>query len=158
MGCIVCATRGGAGSRAAQERAIRFAAENQHDLVFLYVVDTSNMEEADRYLEPAVKNELIWLGRTLLRIAQRRAERANIDSEVIIRQGNVKDALCRILEERSAEALFLGAPRGTTSSTFGDDTVELFAQEIQRSANVPVEIVRPIEPSHPEEVSRYRKN
>jgi nucleotide-binding universal stress UspA family protein len=146
MGYIICATRGGAGSRAAQERAIGFAAENNHDLVFLYVVDTSTLEEADRYMEPAVTSELIWLGRTLLRIAQRRADRANIDSEVVIRQGNVRDEVCRLLEERSAEALFLGAPRGTTSSTFGDDTVEIFAQEIQRSSGVPVEIVRPAEP------------
>jgi len=145
MASIVCATRGGAGSRAVQEQAIEYALEQENDLTFLYIIDISGMSEADEMLKPAVKDELYWIGNTLLRIAQRRAENTQIASEVIIREGKVQEEICRFLEERSASLLLIGAPRGTTTASFGDDAVEQLAQEIQNQSGVAVEIVRPLE-------------
>lgn len=145
MTSIVCATRGGAGSRAVQEKAIHYALERESELTFLYIIDMSSMNESDEKLKSAVKDELEWIGNTLLRIAQRRAENAQVASEVIIREGQIRDELCRFLEERSASLLLLGAPRGTTTAHFGDDAVEQLAQEIQDHSGVPVEIVRPQE-------------
>jgi nucleotide-binding universal stress UspA family protein len=145
MACIVCATRGGAGSRAVQERAIKYAQQRECDLTFLFVVDMSGMDEADDKLKRAVKEELYWLGQTLLQIAQRRAKNENISSEVVIREGNVQDEIRRYLRESSATTLLLGAPRGTTTSRFGDDYVEQMANDIQDQSGVPVEIVRPQE-------------
>lgn len=145
MACIVCATRGGAGSRAVQEKAIKYAQQQECDLIFLYIIDVSGMDEADERLKPAVKEELYWLGRTLLQIAQRRAKNANISSEVVIREGNVQEEIRRYLRESSATILLLGAPRGTTTATFGDDAVEQMASDIQDQSGVPVEIVRPQE-------------
>jgi nucleotide-binding universal stress UspA family protein len=145
MACIVCATRGGAGSRAVQEQAIKYARQRECDLTFLFIVDMSGMDEADEKLKPAVKDELFWIGQTLLQIAQRRANSANISSEVVIREGNVQEEIGRYLRESSATMLLLGAPRGTTTSRFGDDFVEQMATEIQDQSGVPVEIVRPQE-------------
>lgn len=145
MACIVCATRGGAGSRAAQERAIKYAQQQECDLIFLYIIDASGIDEADERLKPAVKEELYWLGRTLLEIAQLRAKNANISSEVVIREGNVQEEISRYLQESSATILFLGAPRGTTTASFGDDFVEQMASDIQYQSGLPVEIVRPQE-------------
>lgn len=146
MTCIVCATRGGAGSRAVQEQAIKYALEQECDLTFLYIIDISGISEADEKLKPAVKDELNWIGNTLLRIAQRRAENAHVSSEVIIREGEVQEEICRFIEEQSASLLLLGAPRGTTTASFGDDFVEQMAGDIQDQSGVPVEIVRPQEP------------
>lgn len=145
MACIVCATRGGAGSRAVQERAIKYAQQQECGLIFLYVIDVSGMDEADERLKPAVKEELYWLGRTLLQIAHHRAKNANINSEVVIREGNVQEEISRYLLESSATILFIGAPRGTTATNFGDDFIEQIASNIQDQSGVPVEIVRPQE-------------
>jgi len=124
MGCIICATRGGAGSRAVQERAIQYAQEHGHILV-------------------ALREELRWLGLTLLLIARNRADAAQIDSEIIIREGVVRDEIVNFIDEKSADLLFLGAPRGTTAKLFGDDLVEQFAKSIENESGVAVEIVRP---------------
>jgi nucleotide-binding universal stress UspA family protein len=143
MKTIVCATRGGAGSRAVRERAIELADQREMKLAFLFVIDTSSLDDADEKLRPAVRDELAWLGLALLRIAQQRAYSANIDSEIVIREGPIRDEICRFIKERSAELLLIGAPRGTTAAVFGDDKVELFATEIENTTGVPVEIVRP---------------
>ena len=47
MKCIVCATRGGEGSRAAQMAAIRQARRTGKPLVFLYVTDPYSMGDVD---------------------------------------------------------------------------------------------------------------
>jgi len=143
MGCIICATRGGAGSRAVQERAIQYAQEHGHILVFLFVIDTTSLREVDEVLRRALREELRWLGLTLLLIARNRADAAQIDSEIIIREGVVRDEIVNFIDEKSADLLFLGAPRGTTAKLFGDDLVEQFAKSIENESGVAVEIVRP---------------
>ena len=145
MSCLVCATRGGPGSRASQKKAIAYADKRKSELIFLYIVDINSIEEVDDKMKGALRNELSWLGRVLLRIAQKRADNAQVVSEIVIREGMVKDEICQFLEERSADLLLLGAPRGTTAAIFGDDSIELFAQEISETSGVPVEIVRPKE-------------
>lgn len=143
MRCIVCATRGGPGSRASQEKAIAYAVERQSELVFLYIVDISNVGDVDENMKAALLKELSWIGQVILRIAQKRAENAQILSEMVIREGSVNDEICQFLIERSADLLLLGAPRGTTAAIFGDDSIELFAREITGTSGVAVEIVRP---------------
>jgi len=147
MNYIVCATRGGAGSRAVQEHAIRYALQRKLKLVFLFVIDISNLDDADEKLRRATLAEMTWLGHALLQIAHQRAQSAGIDSEIVIREGQVRDEICRFLDERSAEMLLLGAPRGTTATIFGDDVVEQFAATLEETTGVPVEIVRPQETS-----------
>lgn len=145
-GSIVCATRGGAGSRAVQERAISYAQESGSKLVFLYIVDTNNVNGIEESLQVALQYELNWLGNALLNIAHKRAEYRRIASKIVIREGKVADEIVSFLEEESADLLLLGAPRGTSASTLGDDQVERFAESIERESGVPVEIVRPESP------------
>lgn len=153
---IVCATRGGAGSRAVRERAIQYAGQHGAALVFLFVIDITSLGEADEKLRSAVRDELTWLGLALLQIAQQRADVAHVESEIVIREGPVRDEICRFVKERQADMLLLGAPRGTTTSTFGDDMVEQLAADIERTTGVSVEIVHPSqvpeedEAGHPE--------
>lgn len=140
---IVCATRGGEGSHAVQIAAIRQAKETGCPLVFLYVTDPTSLGKFDDLLITAVKDELNWMGETLLRTAQRRADDAQLHSEVRIRQGNVRAEISLFLKECNAGLLLLGAPRGTTANVFGDDAVEKFAQSIMDSTGVEVGIIRP---------------
>lgn len=144
MSGIVCATRGGEGSRAVQEAAIQRAQAEERPLLFLYVIDPNSLEgELNPGLKTAVRGELSWMGETLLRMAQRRADAVFLPSQVFIRQGNVREEICRFLTEQDAHLLLLGAPRGTTANVFGDDAIERFAEEVQKETNTPVEIVRP---------------
>ncbi len=140
---IVCATRGGEGSRAVQMAAIRQAKETGCPLIFLYVTDPYSLGEFDDVLITAVRDELNWMGETLLRTAQRRADDAQLHSEVRIRQGNVREEINYFLQECNAGLLLLGAPRGTTANVFGDDAVEKFAQSIMDSTGVKVGLIRP---------------
>lgn len=143
MSNVVCATRGGEGSRAAQETAIRYAQEKDQNLIFMYVVDFKTLDEFDDSLLPAVREELTWLGQSLLRIARHRAEQAGVTAEIVIREGNVQQKIEEFLQETHADILFLGAPRGTTANVFGDDAIEKFAQKIQDDTGIRANIARP---------------
>lgn len=143
MKSIVCATRGGEGSRAAQMAAIHEARRTGKPLIFLYVTDTSSFSRVEEVLLPALRAELNWMGRTLLQVAKQRAESAGLLAHVEILEGQVQEEIGRFLQEADADLLILGAPRGTTANVFGDDAVEHFAQSIQAKTGVQVQVMRP---------------
>lgn len=143
MNEIVCATRGGEGSRAVQMAAVARAKETGRPLVFLYVAAPSILGKIDATLETAVHEELTWMGKALLSIAQQRAHAANLEARMVIREGSVEEEITRYLQQRHASLLLLGAPRGATANVFGDDAVERFAESIRTTTGIDVEIVRP---------------
>lgn len=144
MGSIVCATRGGEGSRAAQLAAIERAKATDKPLIFLYVVDPHSLDdEVDESLRDALLAELNWMGETLLRIAQKRADAAYLGTEVRIRRGSVREEIVRFVKDAKADTLVLGAPRGTTANVFGDDAIERLAESIRQQTAVAVEVIRP---------------
>ena len=143
MSSIVCATRGGQGSRAVQLEAIEIARETGERLIFLYVVNLSAVEDHEEVLVGAIRSEFHWLGRVLLHVARQRAERAGVEAEIAIREGDVTEEIERFLEQSDARLLLLGAPRGTTPRIFGDDAIEKFAQTIEQDTGVKVEVARP---------------
>ncbi len=143
MNEIVCATRGGEGSRAVQMAAIERAKSTGNQLVFLYVVSPDAVTDVEPGLEEAVQDELIWLGKAVLNVAEARAISEGLDAEKVIFQGNVRDEICRFLIEQQASLLLLGAPRSATTSIFGDDPVERFASSIHENTGVDVAVVRP---------------
>ena len=144
MGNIVCATRGGEGSRAVQEKAITYAKAEDKELVFLYIADPLSLDDdLEPELQTAVLAELNWMGDTLLRIAQTRADAMYLATDVKIREGNIRTEIVQYLQTHETDLLFLGAPRGTTANVFGDDTIEQLAEMITKETAVPVEIVRP---------------
>ena len=143
MSRIVCATRGGEGSRAVQMMAIRKAKAEHKPLTFLFVTDPASLGMVDALLVPAVQAELNWMGQTLLNIAHQRAHLAGIEADVAVRVGEVRQEIDKYLQESGADLLLLGAPRGTTANVFGDDAIEQFAQSIQKSTGIPVEVIRP---------------
>ena len=142
-GTIVCATRGGQGSRAVQMAAIERAKETGERLAFLYVVDVHLIDEYDEALSGAMRAEFHWLGRALLHVARQRAEREQVEAEIAIREGGVREEIEAFLRESNAAVLMLGAPRGTTPNVFGDDAIERFAHTIESDTGVTVKIVRP---------------
>lgn len=142
---IVCATRGGQGSRAVRLRAIAQARTTGKPLAFFYAVDIGSVGAFDETLREAVREELFWQGRVMLEIARRQAESAGLKAAVVIREGSFLEELIRYLTEQQASLCLLGAPRGTTVSHFGDDAIERAAADIHDRTGVPVEIARPDE-------------
>ncbi|MCP4426584.1 MAG: universal stress protein [Chloroflexi bacterium] len=143
MSCIVCATRGGEGSRAVQLAAIERAKESGQNLVFLFVADVAFQERVEETLHTAVQEELIWMGNVMLQIARMRAGARDTDVRLEVRVGSVREEITRFLHESRADLLLVGAPRGTTATVFGDDAIEQFAQSIQGATGVDVEVIRP---------------
>lgn len=143
MNEVVCATRGGEASRAVQMAAIEQAKSSGNRLVFIYVVSPDAVTGVEPGLEDAVLEELIWLGKAVLNVAEERAESEGLASEKVIRIGNVRDEICGYLTENNASLLLLGAPRSATTAVFGDDPVERFASSIHDSTGVDVAVVRP---------------
>jgi len=147
-GAIVCATRGGEGSRAVKERAIERARAQDRGLIFLYVIDAEAIEEegpaaGGRALDTALRLELRWMGRVLLEMARTQAARAGVSATLVIREGDVRDEIASFVREIEAGGLYLGAPRGTTANVFGDDAIERFAEDIAQISGVTVAVVRP---------------
>ncbi len=143
MNSIVCATRGGEGSRAVQLAAIDRAKQMGKKLVFLFVADSHVVERVDESLQTAVRGELIWMGNVMLQIAKLRAGARHTQVQLVVRVGDFEEDICRFLHESKADLLLLGAPRGTSATVFGDDAIEKFAQSIQAATNVNVEVIRP---------------
>ena len=143
MSEIVCATRGGEGSRVVQLAAIKRAKATGEPLVFLYVASPSSIRDVKPALETAVRDELMWFGKALLFVAEKRARDAGLEVEIVVREGLVVDEISNYLVTNKVSNLLLGAPRGTTSEVFGDDPVERFAADIHHSTGVEVNIIRP---------------
>lgn len=143
MNEIVCATRGGEASRAVQMAAIEQAKASSNPLIFLYVVAPDAIKDVEPGLEDAVLEELVWLGKAVLNVAEDRAESEGLAAQKVIRIGDVRDEICGYLTEQQAGLLLLGAPRSATTSIFGDDPVERLASSIHDNTGVDVAVVRP---------------
>jgi nucleotide-binding universal stress UspA family protein len=142
MGAIVCATRGGRASRATQERAIALAKERNAELVFLCIVDATFAGPMDESLTCALNDELKRLGRSLLCIAQARAQQQGIDAKTVVRSGPVAESIGAALHEFGADTLVIGAP-GPASRTeaFGAQDVDDLADALRQSTGVEVVLV-----------------
>ena len=143
MSDIVCALRGGQGSLAVRLQAIARAKERSLPLTFLSIIDLQSFEDVKEMMLPALASELAWMTEVLARLAMQQAQQQGVDARLVIRKGDVRSEIGRYLRESEASLLLLGAPRGTTANVFGDDAVEQFADFIQKSTGVPVEIARP---------------
>lgn len=139
---VVCATRGGVGSRTVQRAAIERARTTKGELVFLYVIDLTSLGGHEEGLASSVREELRWMGQTILRIAEKRAEDSGMAAERVIREGKVGEEIARYLTESGATLLLLGAPRKEDLSRFGEDGIVRFAEWIQAATGVAVEVVR----------------
>jgi nucleotide-binding universal stress UspA family protein len=143
MSAIVCATRGGPGSRLVKQRALEYAGRGDRRLVFLYVVDTPSLGEIAPALRAAAEEELSWIGHVVLTVAQQLAASHGIAAEIVVRRGDPLSEIIAQLNESEADLLLLGAPR-PESIRFGDaDAMERVVQRVQQESGARVEVVWP---------------
>ncbi|HID89420.1 MAG TPA: universal stress protein [Anaerolineales bacterium] len=138
---IVCATRGGKASRRTQERAIALAKERDADLIFLYIADPSFAGPVCDVLATAVEDELKRLGRSLLSIAQARAQEHGVRARTVVRAGPVWETIKAYLSEVGAGALVLGTPGDEVDKAADVGDVNRLAEEVRRDTGVEVVVV-----------------
>lgn len=144
MSPIVCATRGGEASRRTQERAIALAKETGAELIFLYVVDTTFAEAANKEMHKALINELRLLGRSLLRLAEMRAREHDLQAQLAMREGPVLETIEDFVRESDASTLVIGSPHldEEGANTFEPNQVSGFAAALEADTGAEVIVVR----------------
>jgi len=141
---IVCAVRGSPQSRATVTRAIDLALEHDARLTFFYAVDVEFLARTTiRGPLSVVYRELIEMSEFTMLILKDRAERrgvAQVDS--IIREGDVRNQLLRLIREVQPDRLVLGWPlRGEGRPRFKPDEFKVFLDDLEREGHTRVEVV-----------------
>jgi nucleotide-binding universal stress UspA family protein len=140
MGKILCATRGGADSQRTQEAAIALAKERGDELAFLYVADTSFLDNIAAPVVVDVERELDQMGRFQLSMAQQQAAEQGVDAEIAISHGHLQIQLVLAARELRATTIVLGRPQGKMA-VFEEADLETFAHELRAKTGAEVLIV-----------------
>jgi len=139
MGTILCATRGGEASQAAQDAAIDIALRTGSRLVFLYVVDLSFLERAQAQHIVDVGGEVARMGQFLLTMAKERAKARGVEAKTICRKGKPREEIKRAVKEEGADVVVLGRPSGK-GDFFPEEALYAFAQELEQETGAEVVI------------------
>ena len=140
MGKILCATRGGQASYCTQDAAIALAKERGHELVFLYVVDTSFLDKTAAPIVVDVEGSIETMGQFLLAMAQERAAQQGVEAQTVCRQGRIRQEIKAAAVEEQATTVVLGRPAGETS-VFIPEALQSFAADIESETGAEVVIV-----------------
>nr|HID13101.1 universal stress protein [Anaerolineae bacterium] len=142
MGTIVCATRGGEASTRAQDRAIALAKERGDRLIFLYVVDLDFVDSTAAPIVVDVGQEVTGMGEFMLLMAQERAREQEVEAEVAVREGKVRQAIQDFLREVDADLLVIGLPQPQSRRrVFDEQGVHPFARAVKEATGVEVLVV-----------------
>jgi len=142
MKTLVCAIRGGQASRTTQGKAIDIAKERGFNIIFLYVIDTNLIEKSDYRIRIELKDEILRMGRLLLRIARTQARKKGVEADFVTGEGTIREAIEKCLIEKKADLLVLGSPKEEHNQKyFKTEQIEKFAELITESTGVKVEIV-----------------
>jgi nucleotide-binding universal stress UspA family protein len=142
MGPIICATRGGEASHRTQDRAIALAKERNTELIFLCVVDASFAGPLDERLAVALDDELKRLGRSLLNIAETRAQEQGVSARTVCISGPVWESIEEFFQETNDGTLVIGSSRPSAmDQAFGSGDVAKFAETLRQTVGIEVIIV-----------------
>jgi len=138
MGRILCATRGGPDSQRTQQSAIALAKERGDELVFLYVADSSFLDNIAAAVVVDVDAELEQMGRFQLLMAQEQAAEQGVAAEIAIRHGHLRPSLEQAARELAATLIVLGRPQKGTA-VFDEADLQEFARTL--AAGTAAEVV-----------------
>jgi hypothetical protein len=140
MGLILCATRGGEASYNTQQAAITLAKNRGDDIVYLFIIDLSFLNNTAAPIVVNIENELEEMGRFFLLMATERAEEEGINARSIIRKGIVREEIKKAIVEEEVTLVVFGRPLGEQSS-FQLESLEEFSAEIEEETEAETMIV-----------------
>lgn len=122
---ILCPTRGGEGSYPNQDRAIALAKERGADLLFLYItnVEFLGLTAAPKLID--IETELDEMGEFMLTMAKERAEKANVNADILVHRGGFNTVLVHVIEEYPIDTVVLGVSAGGTGVVTAEYIQEL---------------------------------
>lgn len=142
MGRILCATRGGEASYRTQDAAIALAKEQGDELIFLYVADSSFLNQTAAPLVVDVESRLVKMGEFLLLMAQERAAAQGISAQTIVREGRLRAELVGAARELEVDLIVLGRSVDRHQLAIFDETaLQAFAISLQMITGAEVRIL-----------------
>ena len=142
MGRILCATRGGEASHRTQDAAIALAKEQGDELIFLYVADSSFLNQTAAPLVVDVESRLVKMGEFLLLMAQERAAAQGISAQTVVREGRLRAELVGVARELEVDLVVLGRPVDRHQQAIFDETaLQAFAISLQMITGAEVRIL-----------------
>jgi len=130
---ILCPTRGGKASYANQDRAIALAKEREADLLFLYVSNVKFLGLTSRPFIVDIETELDEMGEFILIMAQERAEKAGVQTEITVERGVFDKVLKAVIQEQKISTVVLGSSKegtGITTEAYVQKLGETISQEL----------------------------
>jgi nucleotide-binding universal stress UspA family protein len=140
MGKILCATRGGEASLRTQDGAITLAQEEGGELIFLYVVDVSFLNQMAAPLVVDVESRLEKMGRFQLVLAQERAATQGVKAQIEVRRGMLQAELVAAVRELKVDTIVLGRPQDR-QAVFDRAALLAFAAFLERETEAQVRIL-----------------
>lgn len=129
---VICAIRGGPQSQPTILKAIGLAKERGITVYFMYVVNLDFLTHTISSRVQAVSDEMQRMGEFILLSAQEQAERQGVESEGLIRHGNVREEIIKTSQELQVDYVVLGRPKErANASVFDQERLESFGQNIQ---------------------------
>jgi nucleotide-binding universal stress UspA family protein len=142
MGRILCATRGGEASRRTQDAAIALAREQGDELIFLYVADSSFLNQMAAPLVIDVESRLVKMGEFQLLMAQERAAAQGVSAQTIVREGKLRAELVGAARELEVDLIVLGRSVDRHEQAIFDETgLQAFATSLQIITGAKVRIL-----------------
>lgn len=104
------------------------------------MVDTHFIDKTSAPIVVDVEGEISKRGEFLLLMAKERAQKGGLEAATILREGEVRDELTKVIEEEDITLVVLGKPAGE-SSFFELSALESFAAELEEETGVKTIIV-----------------
>lgn len=151
---ILCAVRGRPESRSTVARAIDLAlSTTDARLTFFMVMDLEFLAQATPTMSPprVVYRRLLEMGQfTLMILCDRAKNRGVKDVDYIVRSGNVREELQKLIDETKIQVLVLGRPVGRPASdVFSPQEFESFTAQLEEEAGLQVVKVDSDPDDHP---------
>ena len=139
MSGIVCAIRGGPSSQPTIRQAVTIARQNQISIYFLYVVNLDFLEYTEQSRTEVLQQEMRSMGEFICLKAQIEAQRAGVQAEVAVREGNVTKEIVALCHEVDADYVILGRPQGDQDTNiFNMERLRKFAQTLESQTGAEV--------------------
>jgi len=110
------------------------------ELTFLYVADTSFLNQTAAPMVVDVESRLEKLGQFQLVMAQERAAAQDIVAQAIVRTGPLRAELVAVAEEIDASLIVMGGSLGP-DATFENSALQVFAADLQTETGIEVRIL-----------------
>ncbi len=100
-------------------RAFETASEQEADLVFVHVLGTEFAEQSNS-MQRAIREEVDWLVRALVHMAQQRSNAGDVEVAIEIREGDLIEEVVDAVAAHQASTLVMGHPDNGGVTTFDD--------------------------------------